>query len=300
MKRLCKINHTIIEIDLFGDWKQNVINNIGKLNLSYANNMTDEAKITRYMTYLRKIGGSKRISRRVHLSKEFKCPTDLQVGLQKLIEVIQTSGDFLPYMSKKLKQLDISDYMFNDWGIIHFHLGSELEKANSEYIVRTDNMVFAYFTDTDMYFINIFKHGEWTKESILAILYNNWPEILEPFILRGVDNIEPSITEEMRKDLRKVAVNTPVRLGDKSGNIIYIKPGGYTRSHDAMLDVLEYQKVHNCLKEIELDIKKTLNSDKINDVNINKYKFKLIYDEYFHIVEQHGHCSVNLELSLPI
>jgi hypothetical protein len=175
-----------IEMDFLSDWHDIMIGDMTADGLQFSSTISKDLLVIRYFTHLRKKGGQTPRPRRVHLSKEFVCPPELSTGFNQLVDVLQKGQDVSPYISKQVDNISAIDGMFNDWGIIHLHLGDRLDPRDGRYIVRTGPLLFLYLMADDAYLINIYEHGNWTDKSILQTVQDNWPELIKPFVLNGV------------------------------------------------------------------------------------------------------------------
>lgn len=260
-----------IHSNFISDWKNEMLKKIEKENLKVPEYLDKDIIILRYLTYKRILGVRK--PRKVYISKELRCPNKYKKGFHKLIKVIEDGGDISPYLSKRIVNLNFNDSMFNDWRIIHFHLGDHME-INSHYIERTGPLLFAYLKEDNVYLINIFKHGNWTKKEILQIVLNNWPKLIEKFVLKDmVGGLTIKISEKDHQELRNNNINAAVELDDgKGGTVVIIGPGmGMTCSGNSVDDLFDYQKYIRLLREREKNIKEYL----IKELNVNTKSLSL-------------------------
>jgi len=185
----------------------------------------------------------KRKPRRVEKALGFLCPTDLQSGLSLLESKIQKGEDLCPHLSRTIKDFSFEDLMLFDWGIHHFHLGTEMEADN--YIKRTGEILYSIVTQDCVYFIKIQLHGEWSNVGLLEVVHNNWPELLNNYKIEGQLTFKASSTDIQQ--LRKAHVNMMVELPDGSaymGRGMGIMSDG--SSADAALKTTD--KMHECKK----------------------------------------------------
>ncbi|WP_186320513.1 hypothetical protein [Fictibacillus phosphorivorans] len=146
------------------------------------------------------------IKRKVMYSKEFSCPEDLKKGLRLVTDKIERGEDIRLHLSKEIFNLDYNDYLLNDWGIHHIHLGTKLNKYG--YIERTGPVLFVRFTDQFAYYINVMGHGSWGKQELVRILSRNWPESISQFRLIGISGRNPKIKDSDVVKLREMHVMT--------------------------------------------------------------------------------------------
>ena len=67
-----------------------------------------------------------------------------------------------------------------------------------------------------MYFLQIRPHetSVWTEQDLIRILADNWPDVIEPYRIKGVAALSENISDDDYKKLRKANVNTMVDLHD--------------------------------------------------------------------------------------
>ena len=95
-------------------------------------------------------------------------------------------------------------------------------------MVRTDVLLFVHVRPCDAYFLDVRKHPNrrdpadfgWSDVDILNIIDSNWPEVLKPYIVPGVE--ASRLTDEQRKELRRKNANVVTQVGDKT----IAPPGG--------------------------------------------------------------------------
>lgn len=192
--------------------------------------------------------------RTVLFSKEFSCPPMYKKRLLKIKKVIEKGEDITPYLSRNLKKLDYDDFMLNDWGIFHLHLGKKLEEDG--FIERTEPLLYAIFDESHAYLINVMKHGEWANQVLMEIVHRNWPHTIEHWKFKGATSISPNPTENQRIALRKSGSVSFVQMEDGT---VYAPPGGgYATSRTSIKAVTSTDYVFNTLRRIEIQIKENI------------------------------------------
>ncbi len=164
--------------------------------------------------------------RQVFIAKSFTCPPEHQNGLRALRSKMEAGEDLTPHLSEKLRKLKYNDMMLNDWGIYHFHLGTELR--NNGYVKRTGPVLYARVTQDSIFFINVENHGSWTNQQLMEVVHRNWPTSLENYKLDFSINYEitGNTREEIwecRKKFRELGVSAPLEMADGT---VYMSPGG--------------------------------------------------------------------------
>lgn len=75
---------------------------------------------------------------------------------------------------KRLHRRSDLELLISDWGLHHLHLTTELEPDG--FVERTDDLLFAAFTDKDAYLIGIYPHGSWVLREVIETLVQEWPD----------------------------------------------------------------------------------------------------------------------------
>ncbi len=192
-----------------------------------------------------------RNDRRVAKSDVFQCPSDLLDGLAKLEVKIISGDDLTPHLSKLvLKRYDSKDYLLNDWGIHHLHLGKNIEA--DRFVTRTGPVLYCKVTDDCIYFIDVKEHGRWTEQELLKIIYRNWRDTLEPYIVAGALGTTHHPTDEEIKALRKANVNALLEI--EPGVVIAPPGGGYASDGTSIEVVIARDNIVKYLKDFETRI----------------------------------------------
>jgi hypothetical protein len=165
--------------------------------------------------YLSKI--IKAIPRKVTISKKFTIPKDCLLGYKNLVKKIKIGQDINAHLSKGIENTMFSDRFLDDYGCVHFHLGSTLERG---YIKRTGPVALAFVTDQEIFFIETKFHGNdypytWTDKSVLEILHKERPHFIARNKVSTLKDISPSISNaETIKNLRSNGYGFGVTLND--------------------------------------------------------------------------------------
>lgn len=191
--------------------------------------------------------------RNVLISKEFNCPEYLKKGLEILKEKIKEGKDITSHLSKKISNLDYNDDLLNDWGIYHLHLGEKYE-SNGNFAERTGLLLFARFDDENAYFINIYKHGSWSKQEMVRILHNNWSKSIEQF--KTPFESTTRFSDKQYSAMRKSHLYTFIEV---EKNAVYMPIGVGYMSSGHSTEVIELcDRNWNLLKEFEIYIKQKI------------------------------------------
>jgi hypothetical protein len=180
-------------------------------------------------------------TRKIFKSDVFSCPNDLEDGLRLLENKVQTGQDINPNLSRGLQRVGYNDYLLNDWGIYHFHLGREIE--NDGYIKRTDPVLFGFISHDSFYEINIYSHGNWSNLDLIEVVHRNWPYLLEKFRLNDVVQMPYTPDSSTIKEFRNNQINSFVQVEDGT---VYSQPGlGYATDGtavDVSVATIRYKK----------------------------------------------------------
>ncbi|QKU36228.1 hypothetical protein [Campylobacter sp. RM16192] len=167
------------------------------------------------------------IKHKTHFSKQLqKNPkyNHFKEAIGNIKDMAESGQTLTQYLSKGIvKNTKKPDKLLNDWGIIHFHLSNDIQ--NDGFCKRTKELLFAYrnFNNpTDIYFLDIFEHGHWTKKMIVEIIHSNWPKAIAPFRVECMD-ITHNPTDDEIKSLRGANINSAIKLNDGT---VYMAIGG--------------------------------------------------------------------------
>lgn len=133
-----------------------------------------------------------------------KIPNEYVRNFHKILEIIASKGNLIPYQSRHIESTSF-DILFNNYGINHAHLSSRL-KNNSNFMQPSDYLLFFITYGDTVYLIDIDKHphsDEWIKKKYPEIVFNNWPFIYESIKLRSVDDFNPKYNREEEYKLSK-------------------------------------------------------------------------------------------------
>lgn len=240
-----------VQIDLVHDF--NLLNKKLLEDMGYRDINMKENIYFEYLNVIRRLVSVE--PRNILLSKEFNCPKRYKKSFEILKNRIQNGKNVNQYLSKGVKKLNYHDDLLNDWGIHHFHLGSEFEK-NSNFIRRTGPLLFVRFDNENAYFINIMKHGNWSNQELVKIIHRNWPETIKKYRLKGVKNIYPKPTNEEYGELRKLHISMCVEVEQ---DVIYMPIGmGYMSSGHSVEEIRKSFYCENRLRLCELYVKENI------------------------------------------
>lgn len=196
------------------------------------------------------------VKHKVYLSKHLQNNPKYSEFKEVIIDIknkAENGQDLTCYLSRGIiKNLKEPDRLLNDWGVVHLHLSNDIE--NDGFCKRTNELLFVYrnFTNpTDLYFLDIFKHGHWSEKIILETICKNWPLLLEPFKVYCMD-ISYSPTDDDVKSLRSANINTVIKLDD--GSVYMATGGGMTMAGTNTHSILKQNECLRFFTNIEKEI----------------------------------------------
>lgn len=92
----------------------------------------------------------------------YKVPDALVEGEKAFVADVVAGADLRPYQSTRLDKADLFDAMLFDFGIQHFHTSAHQHPTKPRYRKRSDPLLFAFVTKTDLYCLGFFPHGAWS------------------------------------------------------------------------------------------------------------------------------------------
>lgn len=148
------------------------------------------------------------------IAQRYALSAEDQAGLDAVLDRARTGQDLFPHLSRRILNPDFHDLMLYDWNINHFHLRSE--SRSDGLFEGSKNVLFAWADEATgkLYCIGVYAH-EFSKQEVLAIMERNWPELLEPYKLKGID-VKKGYTDEDVAAFRKIGAN--VVVPDQAGS----------------------------------------------------------------------------------
>lgn len=176
----------------------------------------DDPIISWYI-YLERIIPASR--RKVVKAKGFSCSPLFTEKLKRLETEIENGANLNSYLSRSIMDCSKDDLMLYDWGIYHLHISDKLDSRKSDgFMERSDLLLYALFDDDKAYFIKTINHkGEnnmWTKKECLDIINDNWPHLLESYVIKGISEEQQYISDDERTIIRKNHGNTFITLNN--------------------------------------------------------------------------------------
>jgi hypothetical protein len=262
-----------LKIDFQSDWLQFLKNELVELGYISQPNETSRDLCLKYLNLLRRLIAP--LPREVLKANEFSCPQNLEEGLKSVEEKIINGIDLKPHLSRQITNINYNDGLLNDWGIYHLHLGTTIE-ANG-FVTRTGPVLFARFDNEKAYFINVMPHGSWTKQEMVKVVHNNWPESIERYKMKGIYGVGHKVTDDEIKILRdRVNIAIEVEQG-----VVYAPIGGGSATSGTSIQVV--MDCDNCtwmIRDAEKYVKENINDfatfiEKETGVKPTEFDFKL-------------------------
>lgn len=204
--------------------------------------------------------------RQVHISDELArqrilTPYEIE-GIRRLTVAIERGDSLTMFLGdttrsirnrrdEKPNRTSRNDLFFSDWGLLHFHLGADLNGSGKR-VMRSRRVLIARITQDDAYLIDVEAHGKgffatWGHKRFLEILYRNWPHTLENYCLKGMTSTPegntPSAEDYVR--IRQGGVVVPIQIDGK----MFIGPGlGISSDRSSTLAVQRADLIREELK----------------------------------------------------
>ena len=215
--------------------------------------------VIRILNFYRKIGiGNKKV---ISYARNIKIPKKSQKRVESVLKYLSKGGDITPYLSTQSVNLDRQqDLMFNDWNILHIHLGKKPHINKPRFIERTGELLFLLYTVNEIRVLGLYHHNPpaWSRQELLQTIYDNWPELLSVF---SEAQLEVNFNDYQRGELRKSHVNVIDEVYDKKEQkkicVMTTATMGITCSGESSIDVMTYIKVCKILRDIEKNILQT-------------------------------------------
>lgn len=172
------------------------------------------------------------VPRTVHEADSFNCPPDLQVGLELVRDKITRGLDLRPHLSTRILDSDYNDPLLNDWGIHHLHLGTVIDGRG--FVDRTGPVLFAHFTDTEAYLVNVIEHGAWSQQDMVRALHRSWPEAFARYRL----NVLGLAVELSDNDVRRLRAGHVQTFVEVEPGVVYAPIGGGYMTNGVSFEVL--------------------------------------------------------------
>lgn len=146
---------------------------------------------------------------------------------------------------KNLNRRKDLDMMLNDWGVHHLHLSADVE--GDSFVRRNDILLFAIFTDTAAFFLDLCRHGEWTNQHIVEVAVRNWPDQELFYKLEGVV-AGGGYTAEQHKTLRGAGITAMIQV---DGVAYMSRSAGINTVGNSGRSMMKAMRLNRELREVE-------------------------------------------------
>ena len=124
------------------------------------------------------------------------------------------------------------------------------------FFARTGPVMFAHLKASDVYFIDIYPHGGWTRQKLLKIVNRAWPHLYKGVRLDSA-HLSVIVTDQDVKKLRGPAktskqaggsISTSVQIGD---SVIFPPGGGLMADGTPALNALRALRTIRLVRKLE-------------------------------------------------
>lgn len=268
-----------IELDFISDYVEHLKDQLNECGIMFKFPPSNDSRtmIYQYNNLMKRLIIPKK--RKVHYSNEFNYSSQYH-GVVKEIENKLINGESIfPYMSKEIINLNYKDLLLNDWGVYHLHLGSKIDKRNPRFISRTNELLFIRVDEENVYFINIFKHGDWSERRVLECIHDYWPETIRKYQIKAISTV--TLDNKTISMMRKNGISSLYNIR----NVCYASPGGgYMSSGHSVESVMFSNKLWNNIRLYELYVKENrglyyTEVSTSTKKNPKSLEFKLVIDD---------------------
>ncbi len=242
------------KINFFADFKEKITQDLCSLGHPPKDEQDLDTVLKRYLNLSLRI--PRTIVWTVRQSKELAnkiLPQEITLGLQQLIDKAESGQDLKPHLSTLIDKPDYKDLMFYDWGIFHFHLGTNPYPKRQGFVERTDDLLFAIADShtARMYLIDIHPHlGGFTNQDLVRILEENWTDILAPDTLKRCVGLPYNASDSDIEHLRKAGID-PILQKTPGGRVLSQMGGGITSAGNSSRIKTEADRIKTDVREFE-------------------------------------------------
>jgi hypothetical protein len=224
---------------------------------------------------------------------------DIKTGnlLTKYLSKDVDNGFVLPRNQKKKRfrgRKDL-DLLLNDWGVHHLHTNTAM--GADGFVVRSGPLIFAVFKPTRAYLIDVMKHGDWTRDHVVRVMVETWPEEGLARELRGIIAPPNERTEKDRSDLRSVGISSFVNMNGRA----YMPSLGITTAGTSTAVSMDVMKVMRTLKGfqelLDTDPTKVFASIRAHGGQLSEqpeFRFAVFEEGGYGVVETNSQAKIRL------
>jgi hypothetical protein len=221
-------------------------------------NESDDGAIVRYLNVLNRM-----IEPRPRVTKKaaaFACPAAHEAGLRELLAKSEAGSDLRAHQSTAMEKDVHDDGLLNDWGIHHFHLGTDVHPKYPRYVSRTGPLLYALVKPDALYCLAVLKHNEWSNQRLLDLMHRDFPELTAGSTLKN-NTLKPQglavqYTDAEIQHLRKHGINVVTQRPD--GSLMMGPGGGVTINKTKGRQSAKVAKAHIDINKLVADIGKEI------------------------------------------
>ena len=276
-------------MDLMKDLTKIITDQFNEGDIRYTNTDDVHELLREYLNTCSKL--IRPIPRKVFISKELKLelkskqlPEEINPIFDEIKTEFEKGCNVNPHLSKRLLNSDFDDLLLHAFKMHHLHLTNKketasdfFERANS---IPSNSLLFCIVAEDDVHFIDILRHNEdnmWVNRRLLEIIKNNWPDLLEPGKVHGIEGA--GYSDEEIWQLRKDGINSPIEIDGSTCRPI-VGGGISLPGHNLM----HFMAANDFIKKT-IEIERQINN---NTVSIQK-EFSLPDNPDFHLcLEESG------------
>lgn len=222
---------------------------------------------------------SRHVHKSAQLVEELRTHPKKKV-IQEIFSRSLSGYDLNCFLSKRALQSNFHDHLQNEWSIYHFHLSLEKEQ-NSRFVKQVDSLLFAFITETDIFFLGTETHKEGIFGDIkwLEILHDNFPNAIEKYKADYISDVYPEVNSVERQTLWDKGYTLGVT---KVRGNIYFGPGMGRVTSGHSVDVI--RTVDKVIEWLET-LKKQISNYGVEicnsyDMSPEKVEFKIIFGQH--------------------
>lgn len=190
-------------------------------------------------------------SRDVIVSPEVQAKVKDYPAILKISDELSQGKDVSPWLSDTVRKRAAdpkADMLFNDWQIIHFHLG-DLFVANNK-IDRTSDLLFAFIAADHAVLLDVRPHRSWAMRDLLRILLKVSPKDMTRFEIHGMVRLTNSRTDDEILQIRQAGQSVFIELDGR-----FFMPGlGISTSKHSTRIVLAVQALMRNISKVRNDL----------------------------------------------
>jgi hypothetical protein len=159
-------------------------------------------------------------ARTIHESPGLAIPQHLAAAYATFLAKVRQGDDLRPHLSSLVTKADRDDALLNDWGIHHFHLGTQVGPKG--FVDRTGELLFAMVREGDFYVVSLFNHDLFSAQAVLESAHASWPQLIASWRRDGFQLAAP-LSDSERKEARGAGLLAFTQMKDGT---LYASPGG--------------------------------------------------------------------------